>query len=410
VRAPLVVGALLAGAACSSTGGSRSNLNYRGALGKPASAVVFSNVLLADVTVDGVTGQRIVVDTGSPVVVLAPAAFPGVALPAGYGPVGSLTFGGLTFDGPSVVAADLLMSPDPTVPIAGLLGCTIMCDFELSLNYRDGAVALGPGATPTNVDVPGQSVPFKLEGGGNAMLNNVPGTIPFPPSRIALTVTVEGSDHSFVMDSGASYVFLRSALYTQIVSDGRAQISGLSATSVSGMSSASVTRLRKISTGGAEVDGPPATMDTSLEPLLDGIAQEVGHPVDGLLGGTFLREFFDTVDYPNKTLHLQRYSSRSFIVDEFQRVGVSFGVAVASGYPVQAVLAGTDAAANGVAVGDVIVSVDGQQLAALGPTAASALLSGAVGSTKMVGFGKTQAAQLNNRVVAILVDELLPLQ
>jgi C-terminal processing protease CtpA/Prc len=116
-----------------------------------------------------------------------------------------------------------------------------------------------------------------------------------------------------------------------------------------------------------------------------------------------------TIDYPNRMLHLQRYTTRDHIVDEFKRVGVRLALAAqGQGYPVVLVDAGTDAAQKGVAVGDSIVAIDGQALAPLGPVAASRLLSGPLGFAKMVEFGATQLAALSNQTVALRVDELLP--
>ena len=73
------------------------------------------------------------------------------------------------------------------------------------------------------------------------------------------------------------------------------------------------------------------------------------------------------------------------------------------------VFSGTDAAAHGVMVGDVIVAIDGQPLAGLGSTAIDVLLSGPVGSTKSVQFGTTGAPTLSMRSVSIAVDDVLPL-
>ena len=68
-----------------------------------------------------------------------------------------------------------------------------------------------------------------------------------------------------------------------------------------------VTRVRTLTVGDETVSNP-AVM-TIGDTILDGIQTEVRHPVDGLLGGNFLREFMVTVDYPQRTLHLQRYTT-----------------------------------------------------------------------------------------------------
>src|SRR5205823_5359895 len=98
--------------------------------------------------------------------------------------------------------------------------------------------------------------------------------------------------------------------------------------------------------------------------LLDAIQMEVGHPVDGLLGGNYLRQFMVTIEYPKGTLHLQRYTNAT-IVDEFKRVGFEIGPAAQSSahvYAVGVVYQNTDAQAKGLAVGDELVSIDGQAL------------------------------------------------
>jgi Aspartyl protease len=394
LRATVRAGVAAYLSACSSVGG---GLDYTGTPGQPQGALVFANLLLADISVDGVGGRRVVVDTGSPIIVLSPASFPGAAFPPG-GTVDSLAFGGLTFHHPTVAAGTITTIPDPTVPIAGVVGCTLLCEFAVSLNYRDALVTLGPTATPLGADIPGAAISFAIQGG----------TAGFPASRIAITANIEGADHPFVVDSGSSFVQLRSSLFNQITSDGRAQVP-VSTTSATVTTTTTAARLRSIAVAGAQVPDVVVNADPSLDSFIDGVAHEVGHPVDGVLGGTFLREFFVTIDYPRRTLHLQRYTTRDHIVDEFIRVGVTLALAAqGQGYPVVLVIPGTDAAQKGVAVGDSIVAIDGQALAPLGPVAASRLLSGPLGSAKMVEFGATQLAALSNQRVAVRVDEVLP--
>src|SRR5439155_5430399 len=140
-----------------------------------------------------------------------------------------------------------------------------------------------------------------------------------------LTVDVDGVSHPFILDTGASETTVRGALFTTITADGRAQLSGLPITTVMGPASATVTRVGTLSVAGATVVNPVVmSIGPSGEMLLDGIEAEIHHPVEGLLGGNFLREFMVTVDYPGQTLHLQRYTAPE-IVDEFKRVGFELG-------------------------------------------------------------------------------------
>ena len=396
-------------AACSSSSGAGAELAFSGSPGQPVPAVELGDVLLVDATLAGTT-SKVVVDTGSPVVNLDPRVFPKDALPAGSGTVSGLSVGDLVFADPPVVGASLINTPDPTIPLGGILGCGILCSFAVSWNYRDLTLTLGQAPPPANVAVPGVATGFALEGGGTFALEGVPGTVSFSASRISVTATVEGTPHAFIVDTGASFVFLRQAIFNQITRDGRAQIRGVSATTTEGLSSSSVTRLKSVVVGGAEVTALPASEDPSVENLLDGIGSEVGHPVEGLIGGSYLREFYVTVDYPARSLVLQRYATRDHITDEFERVGVAMTAPDVTGKAlVTTVFPGTDATKLGVVAGDAITAIDGTLLRGLGGTRSSALLSGNVGAVKMVTFGAAKAPALSGQTVTIRVDELLPL-
>jgi hypothetical protein len=175
-------------------------------------------------------------------------------------------------------------------------------------------------------------------------------------------------------------------------------------------SMSSVARLRSVVIGGVEVDGLVGGDDQSVEETLDSVATETGSPVYGLVGGSFLRQFFVTVDYPNAALHLQRYTKGGPTFDSFDRVAI--GVAIADGSTpatVTYVFVGTAAAKQGVAIGDEVVAIDGHALAKLGETAITTLLSGPVGSAKTLTFGAAASASLSNKTVTIAVDDVLPL-
>jgi C-terminal processing protease CtpA/Prc len=115
-----------------------------------------------------------------------------------------------------------------------------------------------------------------------------------------------------------------------------------------------------------------------------------------------------TIDYPRRSLHLQRYTSIT-IVDEFKRVGVE--LAAGSGahrYVVGTVYRGTDAELKQLMAGDEIVSIDGQALDPLDSVTADGLLSGTVGATRAIALGTARAAGLANTTVAVRVDDLIP--
>ena len=91
-------------------------------------------------------------------------------------------------------------------------------------------------------------------------------------------------------------------------------------------------------------------------------ATELGTQIDGLLGGSFLRNFLVSIDYPNGQLHLQPYVTPP-IPDEFRRVGITIGLdATGMNFVVSSVYPNTDAAAQNIKVNDQIVSIDGTAL------------------------------------------------
>jgi hypothetical protein len=406
-----LVALLLAVCACGGGDGS-SEFTTMGMPGVPSPTRVGVNLVFADVAFNGYSGGRLAIDTGSPLVLVDAVKFPGLALGSKVQVTADLTVGSFTVDRIPVVQNPTGNSMDP-LNFAGLLGGNVMQQFPVRLDYAnpDRAFRFGMPAMEMpadGVEVPGASVAFTLEGGGRGPFMGE--ILSFPATRIPLTVDIDGVSHSFILDTGASETTVRTALFTTITADGRAQLSGLPITTVQGPAMAIVTRVRTLTLAGATVLNPVVmNIGPTGEMLLDGIQTEVHHPIEGLLGGNFLREFMVTVDYPGQTLHLQRYTAAT-IVDEFKRVG--FELASGSGaheFAIGVVYAGSDAEAKQLSPGDEIVSIDGQALDPLDSLTADTLLSGTVGATKAVGLGLARAAGLSNTTVDVRVDDLVPL-
>jgi hypothetical protein len=154
---------------------------------------------------------------------------------------------------------------------------------------------------------------------------------------------------------------------------------------------------------------PKTKKPGGIETLVDSLSEEVGHPVDGMLGGAVLREFYVTFGYPEGRLTLRRYKTRDHIHDEYRRVGIALVPSVAGAefsYFIGRIYAGTDAAHQlaqaGLGLHDLVVSIDGTPLATLDPASAEELLLGNVGDTRKLDFG-------SKKTLDIRVDELLPL-
>jgi hypothetical protein len=268
----------------------------------------------------------------------------------------------------------------------------VFCQFPTSFDYRDGKVTLGATAAPADA-AEELVVPFSVEGGGR-----VSGTaLVLQPTRIVLSVMVEGKSYRFMADTGASTTILSPELFATLTGDGRGRLDGLSVGTVGGSYDASATRLHDLQLGAATVTDLAAM--TVGGPQLAAISGEVGMTLDGLVGGTFWREFYLTVDYPAGLLHLRRYPSRAHITDEFVRVGIELKHS-GSGFVIDVVHANSDAAAQGLMSGDEVVSIGGTPLAGLDGSSATHLLMGHAGDQKELLLGSQKS-------VTVLVEDLI---
>ncbi len=359
-----------------------------------------TNLLTVAVDVEGTTAL-LIVDTGSPIVLLSPTSFP--QAPA-VGSVSTLSVESDDLTNFQVVTSSVApASPDSSVPLGGILGCTVFCTSVMSFNYRDVVFTLGSSTPPSGLQ-PETVLGFSFKGGETDPLDGTPVTI--PRSRIVVSVDVEGKAHKMILDSGATTVTVNQSLFAEVTKDGRTQVSGGSATSTLGMSTTTLTRTKTLGVGNAQAERVVVAYDSSFDTNLNAVSTDAGETIEGSLGGTFLENFYVTVDYPNRKVHLAPYTDTSFILDP----GATLGLVLAangSGYSVAEILSGTDAATKGVNVGDEVVAVDGQVLASLTLSQIAVLLGGEVGSTKSVQFGA--AATLANTTVSFTMTDILPL-
>jgi len=378
--------------------------------GVPSPTRVGANLVFADVSIDGKTGGRLGIDTGAPIVLVDASKFAGLTFPASQQRVtGDVTVGSLTIDDVPIVQKSFGGGMDP-LNFAGLLGADVMRQFLVRIDYAHPESAFRLGMPPTEmategVETPGNSLTFTLQGGGLGKLDNGE-VVAFVATRIPIDVLVDGVSHPFVLDTGASETTVRASLFDTITADGRAQLTGLPISTVAGSSTATVTRVRSLTAAGATVNNP--VVMTIGDMLLDGLAMEVDHPVDGLLGGNYLRDFLVTVDYPLGSMRLQRYDTPP-VVDEFKRIGVELGAGSGSHrFVVGVVYSGTDAEGKQLKPGDELIAIDGQSLDGLDSLAADALLTGTVGTTRQVQLGATSAPELANTTIDVLVEDLIP--
>jgi hypothetical protein len=437
----LVAMTLLGEASC---GGSGSGAISATGLGQPSTALIAGNLIFVNAATDGMKEQQgyfgMLIDSGSPVVLLDPTLFNRTPPTTDAQIPITVNLGLLNANGNPVVvinnvpALQVSNAMMDALGFGGILGGDVMRNFSVQLDYSapmmDG-FCLGCDASTTRTDIsPGGTIPFTLKGGGRSSvtlgtdsrgnpINSPVSTI--PPTRIPVNVFFDGTDssneHLCILDTGATEVSLRSTVYAGLVSDGRAQLTnGIAIMTIAGASNASVSRTKSITVGGVTVSDPPVMTIVSNDPsnpdpLLDSISNnELHEQIDCLLGGSFLRNFLVTIDYPNGQLHLQPFVTPP-IPDEFRRAGFTIGLdASGSNFVVASVYPNTDAAAQGIMVNDLIVSVDGTSLVSVGYVAtADALLDGTPGTSKMIKFGnRTGTPALAGTTIPVLVDDLIP--
>jgi hypothetical protein len=373
-----------------------------------APAFIGSNAFRVDAMVNGRSTAKVIVDTGAPYSLLEMGPYKG-EVQEDVGTVDSLTIGGVTLLHVPTVGQDLR---DPSRG-GGLVGFTAFGQFAVSFNYRDRVLSLGGSPAPDGLEPDSVSIPFALEGGGYGPVRRGGRPMQIPASRVVIPVLIEGEQHEVLVDTGASFVGLRKSVFDNLAADGRGKVEE-HVQLASSVSTTTVMRLRSVTIEGTSiVDVPaassatdPASNAPGMEDLLDSLTNELGRPVDGLLGGVVLREFFVTVGYPEGRLSLRRYTARDHIRDHYRRVGIELAISSKGPpftYAIGQIYDGTDAArqleALGIRAGGDVLSVDDQPLPPDDPNAADAMLLGAVGETHRVGFNKA--------TLTLLVEDLL---
>src|SRR4051812_34632160 len=129
----LVTSLLLVGA-CGGDGNGTTDFTTMGMPGIPSPTRVGVNLVFAEVAVNGHTGGRLAVDTGSPLMLVDAAKFSGLNLGTKVQVTADLTVGGFTVDRVPVVQNATSGSMDP-LNFAGLLGGNVMQQFPIRLDY-----------------------------------------------------------------------------------------------------------------------------------------------------------------------------------------------------------------------------------------------------------------------------------
>jgi predicted aspartyl protease len=265
------------------------------------SATVSNGVVSVPVSIEGTMTMPFLVDTGSVITRLDPTRFTALGISPGLAQVTTLDVGaGVHLTDVQVVAASLcgVGMMCPTTAPAGLLGGAVLEGFAVTIDYHRSSVVFGTFTPPSGVGAPVMA-PFTLEGGSSATVGDTQVTV--PATRIALDVDIEGMVVPMLVDTGSSTMVLVPALYDALVADGRAQSTTMLAT-VTGNQSVSTTTLHTVSLAGAAQSNIAAVRSPFDMTLL---SSDVGHPVQGLVGGAYLQHYITTIDYPARVITLR---------------------------------------------------------------------------------------------------------
>ena len=264
-------------------------------------------------------------------------------------------------------------------PALGLIGQAVLSDRVVVIDYQDESLRLLPGSESKRLGRLFSSravvVPFRLEGDGKLLVE----------ARVSKSGAHDpGPALHLIVDTGATKTVFFESVLARFAPDSRSwpRMRGLSAPTLFGSDAASMTRVPVIEMGGPKGRVTQYGMDAALiESELEGmLSRAVKEPVAGLLGYSFLKHYRIAIDYPARELWLDRIADdRDDRPFEYSHVGVQIE-RVAEDARVVGVVTDSPADRAGIAVGDVLIAIDGERAITLDILAASRRLEGRPGS------------------------------
>jgi hypothetical protein len=373
---------------------------FLGQLGQPTHFAREGWIPFIDVAV-GSTAVSVLIDTGSPVVLLDSSA---LGLASGPRTVALGAFGG-SIQGLPVVATSL-------GGVDGTLGGTLWTNFALVIDYKASNAFLessGSPLFPAEVLASGLEAPvhvaFVVRGGGAVSFPGCGAGCKVPPTRALVQVAVESQAPAWMMvDTGSSLVVLDPAFAAALPATGRPRLDGVIVNGIGGLVETYMTRLGSMAVGG-DVDVSEPVLVAPDASTFDSLSAETGMKVVGLIGGGFLRWRAILIDYAALHLVFARYTDPSH-VDPREYIRAGFTVALnGTSWTVTEVYRGTDAESAGLVRGDVVTQLDGTPLAGLDSPAVEALLAGrSVGDVVVVTVQRASGAI----DLDVMVEDLLP--
>ena len=268
-------------------------------------------------------------------------------------------------------------------PILGLLGQAIFRDRVVVLDYLERTLVVLPPETDPgslspavrrSLSAAAREVPFRVVGDGKVIVT----------ARVGSRAGRSPASLSLIVDTGATKsVFFRGALDRRLPGwTAWPALRGLGAPTLMGDASAELVRVSRIDLRAPGGSVTRSGMDAAVlgGGLGEVLADDVGEPVDGLLGYSFLKHFRIAFDFPRSRLWLD--PSQGDVEDrseEYSHPGIQLE-SVGGVVRILAVAEGSPAARAGVRAGDELAAIDGEAVSSLDVVAVERRLEGAPGS------------------------------
>ena len=274
-------------------------------------------------------------------------------------------------------------------PVLGLLGQALFRDRVVVLDYREGTIViLPPEAAPAStspvaglaLSATAVAVPLRLAGDGKVLVSVwVTGRVGRPAGKLTL-----------IVDTGATKsVFFGAALDRRLPGwTAWPVLRGLGAPTLAGDEEAELVRAPRIELRAAGGSVARSGVDAAVlrGALGEVLADDVGEPVAGLLGYSFLKHYRIALDFPRGLLWLD--PSRGDVVDrpdEYSHPGLQLE-SVGGEVRILAVAEASPAARAGIRAGDELVAIDGESISGLDVVMVARKLEGAPGSMLSLGL------------------------
>ncbi|HWU72932.1 MAG TPA: aspartyl protease family protein [Sphingomonas sp.] len=331
---------------------------------------LINNHIVVDARIDGKGPFPFLVDTGghdilTPATVRALGLRPIGATPSfgageqantsGYVRVRRIDAGGAVLTDQTIITLDFSPPAVEGLALGGMLGVEFFERLVVRIDYGAKTITF---TNPRRFDErertsAGSAVPFDFY----EHIPQVAGTIDGRPARFDID-TGSRSDVTFTRP------FVEKAGLRAAYPDGVTITDGWG---VGGPARSYVVRPRSLTLGGVKVDGPIAGLSAAKA----GSFADEGS--DGNIGSGLLKRFVVTFDYPNRRLYLQRLARPDADTGRFDRTGMWINQQE-GGFEIMDLADHGPAAAAGLKKGDVVLAIDGRDVASLSLSDARSML------------------------------------